>query len=77
MIKWLIVVGVIGAIYFLFIKKKAPIANTNKQDNTKEDKKESNDMVECSRCGIFVDMNETIISSNKYYCSDECLEKAK
>lgn len=75
MIKWLIVVGVVGAIYFMFIKKKPAV--TNEKTTTKKDDIQSNDMVECSTCSVFVEVDDTIISNNKYYCSDECLGKAK
>lgn len=71
-LKLLLVIAVIAIIYFAFIKKK-PLKNTK----TKNDEKlQSNDMVECNACGTYVELSESIISNNKYYCSDECLEKA-
>lgn len=78
MIKWLIVVGVVGAIYFMFIKKKPAVSGKNEETkDNKKDLKQSNDMVECSTCNVYVEVSDTIISNNKYYCSDECLEKVK
>jgi len=78
MIKWLIVVGVVGAIYFFFIKKKPAV---QKQNNTKNEEKkdevQSNDMIECSTCSIYCELEDALLSNNKYYCSSECLEKAK
>jgi len=77
MIKWLIVVGVVGAIYFFFIKKKPAVQKQN--NNKTEDKKDeikSNDMVECATCSVYCDLDDALISNNKYYCSQECLEKA-
>lgn len=76
--KLLLVIGVIGIIYFMFIKKKP--SRVDKKDKVKKDKKDeikSNDMVECVTCGVFVDIDESILSSNKYYCSDECLKGIK
>jgi len=71
MLKYLLVIAVIGAIYFFFIKKK-PIKHSAKKDNTKV---ESNDMIECSICGIYAEVDDSILSNGKYYCSKECLEK--
>ena len=75
MIKYLVVIGVIAGIYYFFIKKK-PILNPNSKDEKqKKETKESNDMIECSSCGIYCEIDEAIISSAKYYCSDECVKK--
>ena len=75
MIKYLVVIGVVVGIYYFFIKKK-PIASphTNEKKQKKETK-ESNDMVECASCGIYCEIDEAIISSGKYYCSNECVTK--
>ncbi len=70
-LKILLVVGVIAVIYFFFIKKK-PLKNNKKADETQQ----SSDMVECSRCGIYAELSDSIISNNKYYCSKECLENS-
>jgi uncharacterized protein len=71
-LKVLLVAFVIGIIYFMFIKKKP-----HKPSNLKEEKspQETNEMVQCTSCGTYAELNETIISSNKYYCSSECVEK--
>ena len=78
MIKWLVVVGVVGLIYFMFIKKKPAVSSSKKSDETdkKDEKQDSNDMVECATCNIYCELDEAILSNNKYYCSSECLEKA-
>lgn len=70
MVKWLVVIGVIGAIYFFFIKKKEVIAKTKGSDSSKE----AQEMVECVRCGVYVELDEAIVSNGKYYCSKECLK---
>ncbi len=70
MFKWLMVIAVVYVVYTLFIKKQ-PI----KDKSVKKAKKlDSNDMVECSQCGVFVSVDEAIISNGKYYCSKECLK---
>ncbi len=74
-LKLLLVVGVVLTIYFLFIKKKPSVTNSN--TNEKKTKKDvGNEMVECSSCGIYCEINDAILSNNKYYCSDECLKEA-
>ena len=70
-LKLLLVMLVIGAVYFMFIKKK-PIAPTA----DKRDTREVNEMVECSKCSVFVSLNEAKLSGASYYCSQECLEKS-
>ena len=71
--QYLITILLILAVYFIFIKKK-PLPSQNDTKN-KNDKLQSNDMLECTSCGIYVEMSETIISNNKYYCSQECVDK--
>lgn len=70
-LKFLLVIAVIAIVYFMFIKKK-PIKDSTVAKKTKQD---SNDMVACSSCGTYAELGETIISGNKYYCSNECVEK--
>ena len=67
MIKYLVVIGVIAFIYYVFIKKK-PIKNKLKDDA------QTNEMVECEKCGIYCELDEAILSGGKYYCSVECLK---
>ncbi|MFT5659443.1 MAG: hypothetical protein ACI9TV_000059 [Sulfurimonas sp.] len=74
-LKVLLVLAVIGIVYFIFIKKK-PLRKPADIKEKKKEKLESNDMVECASCGTYTELSETIISSNKYYCSNECVDKA-
>lgn len=71
-LKLLLIIGVISIIYFFFIKEKPALKNANKHN----DETKSSDMVKCSTCGIYCEINDALISNNKYYCSNECLEKA-
>lgn len=70
MLKILLIIGVIAFVYYFFIKKK-PLANDYKDDT----KLQSNDMVECSNCGVYCEFDEAILSHGKYYCSKECVER--
>jgi uncharacterized protein len=73
-LKLLLVVGVIGIVYFIFIKKKPLQSNENNRSQNKEP--ESNDMVECATCGVYVEIGDSILSNGKYYCSNECLKES-
>jgi len=74
-LKLLLVIGVIAVVYFMFIKKK-PAVTQNKTDVKKKQTDEpSSEMIECASCGIYCEIDDTIISNNKYYCSNECVEK--
>jgi len=70
-LKLLLVIGVIAVVYLFFIKKK-PIIGKKEKFN----KQDSSDMVECSECGIYAELGDSILSNSKYYCSKECLGKA-
>ena len=72
-LKILLIVAVIGVVYFIYMKKKSALQNSNKEDK----KKQSNEMVECSTCGIYSELGDAILSGSKYYCSKKCLEAAK
>lgn len=69
--KLLLIIGVISIIYFMFIKKKSSINSQKKA--TKGEAPQVNDMIECASCGVYVEINEAILSGTKYYCSKECL----
>lgn len=76
-LKILLVAGVIAFVYFIFIKKK-PAVTKNRQNTTNKKTKEeveSNDMIECAECGIYCEIDDAILSNNKYFCSQECLKK--
>ncbi|MEO1954159.1 MAG: PP0621 family protein [Campylobacterales bacterium] len=69
MLKYLVVIGVIAFIYFVFIKKK-PLKSTKKQD----DDTKANEMVECYKCHIYCELDEAILSNGHYYCCESCLK---
>ena len=70
-LKILLIAGVIAFVYFMFIKKPT---QTNHEDSKKNSPK-VDDMVECVVCGVYAPLKESILSSGKYYCSQECLKK--
>lgn len=75
-LKLLIIGAVIAGVYFLFFKTK-PEQKVTKKTSQKETKKiEADEMVECSTCGVYAEIEECILSNGKYYCSHECLTKA-
>ena len=70
-LKVLLVVGVIGIVYFMFIKKKP--ANISQNRANKKETPKADDMVECSSCGVYAQVSESLLSGSEYYCSKECL----
>lgn len=73
MLKWLLIIGIIWFVYNFYIKKKTLSSGNSSQNHELTD----NDMVECSTCKLYVEVNEAILSNGKYYCSKECLRNAK
>lgn len=70
MLKWLLVIVVVAAVYFLFIKKK-PLPN-ERSSKPKEDKHDDADMVACKTCGTYTSLDEALLQNGEYFCSDEC-----
>ncbi len=75
-LKILLVIGVIAAVYFMFFKKKPIQSNTKTKKDKKSEKLEANDMVECPTCGVYSELDDSVLSNGKYYCSSECASKA-
>lgn len=71
--KLLLIIAIIAIVYFMFIKK-TPTVGREKKASKKETPK-TNDMVECASCGVYVDIDEAILSGTEYYCSNECLRE--
>jgi len=73
MLKWLLVIGVIAVIYFLFVKKRPAVAHgTPSQTKAVDD----DTLVPCENCGTFISIKEAFIKEGSYYCSKSCMEKA-
>ncbi|BBG65055.1 hypothetical protein NNO_0352 [Hydrogenimonas sp.] len=74
MLKIVLTIAVIAAVYFFLIKKPA-IEKRRKDRAETEAKKPGPDeeiMVECEKCGTFVSSKEAIIVDGKFYCSKSC-----
>ena len=74
LLKILLVIGVIAAVYFFFIKKSTPL--TKERHDRKKRKEEGDTMIECATCSTYISTSEAIVSSGKFYCSTECRDKA-
>jgi len=72
-LKLLLVIAVIYIVYIMFFKQK----NIKKTSQKQKEPLNANDMVECQGCGIYVELDEAILSNAKYYCSKECVNKGK
>lgn len=65
--KFLLFVGFLGAVYFIFFKKKSLTPPSSDMSNEEA-------MIPCVKCGTYVQVKETFMRDGKYYCSRECLE---
>ena len=70
--QYLVVIALIIFVYYFFIRKKPLFFKKQKEQEAKE---LSHDMVKCPTCGIYAEVDDSILSNGKYYCSKECLEK--
>lgn len=68
MVKLLIFVAIIVAVYFLFFRKKSVRSDSQKNDEV------SFEMVECAKCKTYIAKDEAIKKGNQYFCSTKCLE---
>ena len=73
LLKILLIVGVIAAVYFIFFKKGAPSVAAKRDGATQPD---DDTMVPCETCGVFVSVKDAYLRDGKYYCSQSCMEQA-
>lgn len=71
LLKVLLFAGVVAFVYFTFFSKKKSL-NSPKNDNSMEEA-----MIPCCTCGVYIQAKEAIMSSGKYYCSEQCLKEAQ
>ena len=74
-LKLLLVAVVVYVVYILFFKQK----NIKKTEQTNKQKKEEepiNELIQCPTCGVYVEIEEAILSGSSYYCSSECISKS-
>ncbi len=67
MIKY-IVAGIIIYLAYIFLFRDKKISGENSADKT-----DSQTMVECNKCSVFISSDEAVIREGKYYCSRECM----
>lgn len=70
MMKFLLFIGFLTTVYFLFFKKKT-LPGPSSKDPLNDDT-----MVPCNHCGTYVQAKEAIIKNGHHYCSSECLKEA-
>lgn len=68
LLKLLLFIGVIGAVYYLFFAKKRTLPPSSDEPDP---------MIPCSTCGTYVDVKEALIRDGRFYCSRECMEVKK
>lgn len=68
-VKLLLLGVVLFGVYLVFFKK-------DREKNIKDKKHDeiTDTMVECPTCGTYVSKEDAILSSGKYFCSQECLK---
>jgi uncharacterized protein len=71
--KFIILAVIIYIIYLTFFKKESVVARKEHKPRAKKEE-DSEIMVECVKCGVFISSKEAIIKDGKYYCSKECAE---
>ncbi len=68
MLKLLLIIGALVAVYFVFFKKKKSLTPPS------GDKGMDEAMIPCEKCGTYVQAKEAFMRDGKYYCSRECME---
>jgi len=68
-VKLLLLGVVLFGVYLVFFKK-----NREKDIKDKKHDEITDTMVECPTCGTYVSKEDAILSSGKYFCSQECLK---
>jgi len=69
MILKLLIFAIAGVLIYKFFGGKLP--SVPKAKNKTEKKLDEDTLVECSKCGTYVTIKESIMINGKYYC-DEC-----
>lgn len=75
MMQYLIIALLIAVIYFVYFREKPQKVSGTKK--AKQPKEQANEMIACATCGVYSELDDSILSNGKYYCSNECLQKGK
>ena len=73
MILKIIIFAVVALLIYKFLGGKLP---TLDRRSSEEKKLDEDTLVECETCHTFVTLKESILVNGKYYCSQECVNKA-
>ncbi|MCX6072990.1 MAG: PP0621 family protein [Campylobacterales bacterium] len=65
--KFLLFIGFIVGIYYVFFAKKKSLKAPENDLSLEEA------MIPCATCGTYVQAKEALMSGGKYYCCSECL----
>jgi uncharacterized protein len=71
-LKVLLLIAVIGVVYFLFFKSSRK--ESNRSNMSSHDETKSEEMVACHTCGTYSSVSDCILKGGHYYCSSECLK---
>ncbi|MEK6659285.1 MAG: PP0621 family protein, partial [Campylobacterota bacterium] len=68
-LKILVIAGIIALLYFIYKKNKAAALNSKKEakEEKQKEKERANEMIECSTCKIYCELNDALLSNGKYY----------
>ena len=69
--KLLTIVIVLFLVYIVFFKKNR---EKDMEDKSKKYEEITDTLVECPNCGVFTSKDDAILSSGKYFCSQECIK---
>lgn len=72
--KILLLVAIIGIIYFFILPKFQKSGKKSVSKGEDKNEKGTQNFVECYKCSTFIDVKDAVISTNGYICS-ECLNK--
>lgn len=72
MLKILVFLLLLAAVWFIFFRKPAPDSTPTKKESSRRPKGNEEIMVPCATCGVYVSAKEAYIKDGKYYCSTEC-----
>lgn len=68
MLKFLLFISIIVAVYYVFFAKKKSLKAPENDISLDEA------MIPCATCGTYVQAKEALMSSGHYYCSSECMK---
>ncbi len=67
MFKLILLAAVLYGVYFVFFRKPTKGPNRSIEDE------DSETVVECKKCGVYISSKEVLQKDGKNYCSEECM----